>query len=608
MSTKTKTKIPPAPRWDLDSIFPGGSASKEYEIFRREIKEDLAAFDREMKSLPQELSGSSRNAWADFLGRLQKLAARIRQASSFVHALVSQNVNDEKAHQIYGEADVYNSEIEKMMVAMEAFAKRQSDEEWKKLVESDQIGEAAFFFNEMREMARKKMDPELETLVTELAVNGFHSWNRLYDKIYGDLSAEFIEDGEAKKLSMGQINNKMASSDRAVRKQAFEKLEESWASAANATSMALNYLAGFRLSLYKNRKWDSFLFEPLFNSRISEATLNAMWSAVESAIPKLVPYIDAKKKLMKADKFYWYDQFAPVGASDRLYSFEESGKFVVDNIRPFSPEMAEFCEMALAKRWIEGEDRPGKAGGGYCTGFPVIGQSRIFMTYSGTFSELATLAHELGHAWHGWVLKEKPFFSRIYPMTLAETASIFNELLVKDAALDKTTDRQEKLMLLDQKLQDAHTLFCNIFARFLFDKAFYTERQKGLVSKTRLDELMVEAQKKAFAGMLDEEKGFHPLFWASKLHFYLTDAPFYNFPYTFGYLFATGVYTRAKKEGPSFAGKYKALLADTGKMNAEQVAMKHLGVDLTKQDYWNEAVATAVSDVKPFVDLVAELS
>jgi len=604
MSPEVQTQIPPAPRWDLETIFPGGSASKEYEKFRNDIKEDLTAFKTEMEKLPQKLDDSNRKTWIDFIVRIQKLGARIRQAAAFVHALVSQNVKDELGHKIYGEVDVYTSQLEKLMVSLEAFAKRQSDDEWKKLVESDRIGDSAFFLNELRELAKKKMEPEFESLATDLAVNGYHAWNRLYDKIYGDLTAEFIEDNEVKKLSIGQLNNKMSSPNRAIRKQAFEKLEESWETVASQVSMALNFQAGFRLSLHENRNWDSYLFEPLNNSRITEDTLNAMWSAVEKGIPKLIPFIGAKKKLMNTDEFSWYDQTAPVGASERLYAFDEAGEFIVDNIRPFCEEQADFSKMALDKRWIEGEDRPGKAGGGYCTGFPVSGQTRIFMTYSGSFSELATLAHELGHAWHSWILKDRPFFARIYPMTLAETASIFNELLVKDAALEKTTDKNEKVMLLDQKLQDAHTLFCNIYARFLFDKAFYAERKKGLVSRSRLDELMTEAQKQAFGDMLEGNEAYHPLFWASKLHFFLTDAPFYNFPYTFGYLFATGVYSRAKKEGSAFADKYKALLADTGVMTSEEVAKKHLGVDLTKQDFWDEAVALSVADVKPFVDLV----
>jgi oligoendopeptidase F len=228
------------------------------------------------------------------------------------------------------------------------------------------------------------------------------------------------------------------------------------------------------------------------------------------------------------------------------------------------------------------------------------------MTFSGSFPNLGTLAHELGHSYHNWVLKDVPMFVHIYPMTLAETASIFNEFLITDAAFTGATDRAEKLMLLDQKLQNAYTLFCNLYARFLFDTAFYAERKNGIVAKARLDELMIESQKKAFAGTLADD-GYHPLFWASKLHFYLTGTPFYNFPYTFGYLFASGVYDRARKEGSSFARDYEALLTDTGRMTSEEVAMRHMGVDLTKSDFWQKAVNRCLSDVDPFVKLAEEM-
>ena len=290
------------------------------------------------------------------------------------------------------------------------------------------------------------------------------------------------------------------------------------------------------------------------------------------------------------------------GSAERLFSFDEAGDFVVDNLKDFSSDLSNFSRMTLDKRWIEAEDRPGKRGGGYCTGMGPRRQSRIFMTYAGTYENLLTLAHEIGHAYHSWVLNNKPVFAQIYPMNLAETASIFTETYVTNAALNQATDKDEKLMLLDQKLQGAYVLFCNVYSRYLFDSAFYAERAKGIVGNERLNELMIESQKRAFGNLLDES-GYHPLFWASKLHFFITDAPFYNFPYTFGFLFATGVYQLAKKEGKGFAAKYSALLSDTGSMTAEQVAKKHLGADLTKENFWQEAVDNALADVGTFVKL-----
>ena len=607
MINKTqKKKIPPAPRWNLETIFRGGSDSKEFADFRKKIKDNLNSIKSEFANLPKTLDDSDRAEWIGLIVKLQDIIEHISEGLSFAHCLVSQNVKDEKAHQLEAEMDVYNSEFEKLMVELEAFSKNQSDEEWEKLLESEQLKDSAYFLNETRRIAREKMEPEIEAFATEMAVNGYHAWNRLYDKMYGDLSEEFTEDGETKRLSLGQLANKMAVPDRSLRKQAHEKIEKAWERRADLAAMVLNFQAGFRLTLYGRRKWASALYEPLLNNHMKQETLDAMWSAVVKGTPRLMPYINAKKKILGIDKFCWYDQFAPVGKSERTYSFDESGRFIIENFKRFNPAMAEFGRMALDNNWVEAEDRPGKAGGGYCTHLDLSKQSRIFMTYSGSFSELATLAHELGHAYHGEVIKNLPTFARFYPMTLAETASIFNELLVKDAAFENSDDADEKLMLLDQKLQDVHILFCNIYARYLFDKAFYEERKKGMVSRTRLDEMMIAAQKEAFGETIDTDEGLHPLFWASKLHFYLTDAPFYNFPYTFGFLFANGVYSRAQKEGTAFVDKYIALLSDTGRMSSEDVAKKHLGVDLTKEDFWNESVELALADVDPFVKLAAQ--
>jgi oligoendopeptidase F len=594
-----------APTWDLDSIFPGGSESSEYAGFRENIRSDLKKLKEEFGRLPRELNDSSRKAWIGYIEKLQELAQRVHHATAFVGCLVSQNVDDSKAHQIHGETDVFKSEFEKLMVSFEAFAKNQADESWKKLVTSDRLREVQFFLNEMRDIAKMKMAPEFEYLAAELAVNGYHAWNRLYDKIYGDLRVKFIEDGKTAELSAGQLANKMSNPNRDIRRQAFEKLEEAWESRAAEASMILNSQAGYRLTLYDRRKWETPVLEPLLNCRIKEETLKAMWEAVKKSGPKIKRYIDAKKKLLGIDKFRWYDQTAPVGASDRTFTFDEAAELVIDNIRTFSEEQADFTRMAIDKRWVEAEDRSGKAGGAFCSGFEYVKQTRVLMTFSGTFDSVGTLAHELGHAYHHYIIRDFPQFAMIYPMTLAETASIFNEFLVTDAALAKATDPSGKLMLLDQKLQNAYILFCNLHARFIFDMAFYTERKKGLVPRAHLDELMVESQKKAFAGTLADD-GYHPLFWASKLHFFLTDVPFYNFPYTFGYLFASGVYNRAREEGSAFVKNYKALLADTGKMTSEDVAKKHVGVDLTREDFWTEAVNRVLNDIEPFVELAEE--
>jgi len=593
--------------WDMESVFPGGSESQEFTDFRKNIKEDLDKAEITLEKLPRRLDDDTHGKWVAFFLLVQHIMERIDHASGFTSCLTAQNVKDEKALIIEEEIAALYARWEALMTGIEELAIAVDDEAWNSLLAHEKLAGVTFFWNELRRNARLRMKPAMEKLATDLAVDGYHGWNRLYSKIAGDLQAEFEQDGKSEVLSMGQLANKFSSPDRNIRKQAFEKLEKSWESVDSLTAMALNSQAGFRLSLYRNREWESPLFEPLLDGRLKRETIDAMWEAVAAGGRKIAEFVKVKSDLLGIKDFNWYDQTAPISAVEKKISYDKAGDFVVEQLGSFSPELGSFARMAIDNRWIEAEDRPGKAAGGFCTGLPVKKESRIFMTFSGNYEETMTLAHEIGHAYHSWVLRDHDYFARQYNMNLAETASTFNEHLVTDAALQAAGDKNDRLSLLDSKLTEGLIMFCNIRSRFLFDVSFYNERKDGPVPKERLNELMVQAQKEAYGDILSEN-GHHPLFWASKLHFFETEVPFYNFPYTFGYLFAGGLYDRARKEGSDFAEPYKSLLADTGSMMTEDLAQKHLGVDLTKIDFWKDAVERVLLDIGPFKKLIGEMN
>jgi pepF/M3 family oligoendopeptidase len=385
-----------------------------------------------------------------------------------------------------------------------------------------------------------------------------------------------------------------------VRTRLFAEWEKAWGDSADYASDALNRLAGFRIQTYKHRGWDSILKEPLDINRMSEKTLQVMWDVIDRNKAPFVAYLRRKADMFGLDALSWHDVDAPVGQAVKEVTFDEAAGMIVEQFRKFSPKMADFAEMAFENRWIEAEDRPGKRPGGFCTSFPIKGQTRIFMTYANTASNVATLAHELGHAYHQHVMNDMPALAQEYAMNVAETASTFAEMIVADAAVKQASSEEERLTLIEDKIQRSVAFFMNIHARFLFETEFYERRKKGLVGTDELNELMTNAQKRAFKEALGE---YHPHFWASKLHFYITGVPFYNFPYTFGYLFSSGIYAVAQREGSGFEDKYIALLRDTGSMTVEELAMKHLGVDLTKPDFWQSAVDLAVEDVTQFLEM-----
>jgi pepF/M3 family oligoendopeptidase len=440
--------------------------------------------------------------------------------------------------------------------------------------------------------------------------DGLTAWNRLYATAVSVISIPFTDkEGKTTEFSVGQAMNRMyADPDPEVRKQLFENWEAAWTKFAPIFADTLNHLDGYRITLQKAHSRKNYLEEPLEYNRMSKETLDAMWTAVSLHKQPFVEFLNQKAKILKMEKLGWQDVDAPVALGDVKppnFTYDEACDFIIENFATFGSKLSDFAKHALENRWVEAEDRPNKRPGGYCTGLPELEESRIFMTFTGSPNDASTLAHELGHAFHSFVMKDLPTLNRNYAMNVAETASTFAENIIGNATVTNAKTKQEKITLLNGKLGNAIAMFMNIHARFLFEDQFYAERSKGIVSEQRLNELMVNAQKEAYCNSLSS---YHPHFWCSKLHFFIDDVPFYNFPYTFGFLFSLGIYAEFLKNPNSFEDKYIALLRDTASMKVEELAKKHLGVDLTKPAFWEAGIQIMESDVKEFIQLTDELT
>ncbi|MGG1553363.1 M3 family oligoendopeptidase [Paenibacillus ferrarius] len=593
-------KLPLNQTWDLDAFFPGGSGSAAFAEHLKVLQASIAAFQEEVRTTAPPQNADDTAALASLVERYQHNLKHIIEADSFVGCLLADNQKDKKAPALNGQVKSLSAEHLSSLTHFDQVLTGIPDDVWSAILHKEPFAGVAFALEERRALAKEKLAPEMEALINDLAVDGYHGWGDLYNSTVGQFGMTIEEDGKSVTLSAGQAFNKLHTENREERLALFEKWESAWADKAEYCAEALNHLAGFRLQVYKYRGWDSVHKEPLAINRMEEKTLKVMWDVIDRNKDIFVDYLNRKAKLIGVDKLAWVDVDAPLGDSSKKISYDEGAALIVDQFKPFSPKLAAFSEQAFEHRWIEAEDRPGKRPGGFCTSFPIKGESRIFMTYGGTLNNVSTLAHELGHAYHSHVMTDMPQLAQEYAMNVAETASTFAEMIVADAVVKQASTDDERIVLLEDKIQRAIAFFMNIHARFIFETNFYAERRQGLVSSERLSELMVEAQKLAYKDALSS---YHPHFWAAKLHFYATDVPFYNFPYTFGYMFSAGIYARALQEGAEFEDKYVALLRDTGSMTVEALAQKHLGVDLTEPDFWQSAVDMAIVDVKQFMAL-----
>ncbi|ARU63639.1 hypothetical protein CBW65_23435 [Tumebacillus avium] len=580
--------------WNLDDIFAGGKHSD--------------ALSAELTSLTDQLS-DLKIAYIDgeqgkaLILTLQELGSRLLECEMFLFCLSYEQRGDAQVQQLQGTATALRAKHTALMIRLEQELAQVPQAEWEKLLADEQLQAVRLYIDERRARVQDRMSGDQELLANELAADGYHAWANLYRTLQHQLRVPVVLDREAQELTAGQVFGLLGHRDRAVRLSVLEAVEDKLAGEEELFAAALNHIAGFRLALYQQRGWDSVLQEPLFNNRLSQATLDAMYSAVDGNRHRLTPFFKRKGKLLGLDSLMMQDSNAPFSEVSTNLTFEAAADLIVEQFRAFSPEMSDFAKTCFEQDWVEAEDRPEKSGGGFCVPFFRAGQSRVFMTYRGRASDMLVLAHELGHGYHHDVLNGLPHFAQEYPMSLAETASTFAEMIVMDAAIKQAGSKQEKAALLADKLGRGLVMVQGVYGAFRFERAFYEERKKGMVPAGRISELMVEAQRHAYDGVYDR---YHPYQWILQAHFYMTDNPFYNFPYTFGYLFSMGLYAQAKKQGSGeFAEAYRDLLRDTGRMTPEELAQKHLGIDLTQADFWQGAIDLLAADVEQFLQLTS---
>ena len=594
--------------WDLDAIFPGGTKSPQ-------LQEKLKQVEGQIEELKQLVANwnFSENKTAEplkaILAKRETIEKGLYQAATFINMYQDAYMDDQYANVVRGQVMELETELQKLSTTFNKKLVAISDADWNALLEDAELKEVAYALNEIRDEGKRLLSEAEEKIIAELDKDGLTAWSRLYDTIVSIMTIPFTDkDGKTTELSVGQAMNRMyADPDPEVRKQLFENWEAAWTKYAPIFADNINHLIGYRLTLQKLHNRKHYLEEPLEYNRMTKETLDAMWTAVSNNKQPFVDFLNQKAKVLGIEKLGWQDVDAPVAVGDvksTKFTYDEACDFIIDNFATFGPKLAEFAKHALENRWVEAEDRPNKRPGGYCTELPEFQESRIFMTFTGSNSDTSTLAHELGHAFHSHVMNDLPRLNQNYAMNVAETASTFAETIISNATVANAKSKEEKITLLNAKLENATAMFLNIHARFLFETAFHDERLKGIVTEERLNELMVNAQKEAYC---DSLASYHPHFWCSKLHFFIDDVPFYNFPYTFGYLFSLGVYAEYLRNPEGFEEKYIALLRDTGSMKVEDLAMKHLGVDLTKPDFWEAGIKLAAKDAEEFIRLTEEI-
>ncbi len=576
--------------WDLASYFPAFDGP-EMRRFKAGLRDDLDTLLTEAAATAA-LNPDNQDAWEGVVLSFEDAVTRLRHLGSYVSCITSADANNEDFAAEEGALSLLDAQMSKILVELQRGLKSPADEVFETFTSRPALRDACYRITRIREQSRYTMSTEGEHLASDLGVDGIEAWGRLYDRISGKLTFEMTyPDGRREQVPMSQRRALMEHPDRRVRRAAFEGGNAAWASIETVPAAALNAIGGTRLTLYRHRGMDHYLDKALFQAAISRETLDAMFEAVFAEIDVARSILACKARLMGGDTVGWYDLSAPLTVENQDEpSWDDARALVHRAFAAGYPALADYTVEAYEKNWIDWSPRPGKRPGAFCTGSPLTKESRVYMTYNDSMGDVLTLAHELGHAFHGHLMREARTLNRAYPMTLAESASTFGEMLLMRGLLEEPgVSAGTRAYLLNLEASDGATYLLDIPVRFEFEKAFHEERADGEVGVSRLKELMVETQRRVLGDVLDPEGG-DPYFWASKLHFYITDTTFYNFPYTFGYLLSRGFFAQYEKEGPDFLPKYEQYLKRTGSDTAENVVRQSTGLELSDPGFWSNAI------------------
>ena len=581
-------------QWDLSILYSGFDTP--------EFQADMAAFDEaisEVIAFSEKLSSlTPEELLVGYIKLETKVNALAEKLFIYANLRYSANTADTEAQGTMGVLMGKLSAVAAPSAATnKAIAKIENID---KIIENNQLlREHSYRLLNIVKNSKHLLSDAEESLFAEMDISGASAWSDLQSSLTSSLKVDYKGD----KITLSGVRNLAYDPDATVRREAFEAELAAYPQIETATAFALNSIKLQVIGEAARRGYASPLAKALDNSAMKQETLDALLTAMQEYMPAFRRYLRAKAHALGHEGgLPWYDLFAPMGKSDKKYTTEDARDYLLGIFGKFDDELHDMVKEAFENSWIDFFPREGKVGGAFDCAVHCAGQSRVLTNFDGSFSDIVTLAHELGHSFHDRQVYKNSPLNRDYSMPVAETASTFNETLVMNTAIAECTDRDTKLALIESQLMDATQVIVDIYSHYLFEASVFAARPTEFLSADRMCQLMLDAQRQAYGDGLDENT-LHPYMWLCKGHYYSGGLSFYNYPYAFGALFARGIYAKYLEEGKPFVETYKKMLRATGTSTVEDAALV-CGIDLTDVNFWRSGLESMKEQIDEFCELV----
>jgi pepF/M3 family oligoendopeptidase len=595
-----------APHWDLSNVYAGLEAddfASDLAALRRNL-DDLETYEkkhgvRKLDAQPSDVAATGR-ILDGIVEKLNETIVLLRTLDAYIYSFVSTDSRNKVAARRQSELEQLKVRFQKIYVPFEAWVGSLAPVLDKIVASAPVAKDHRVALLDIVNESKFRMSAEMEALASELVMSGGGAVWKLQERVTSQLKMPFERDGKTEELPMTVLRNLANDPDPEIRRRAFETELKGWESIREPVAFSMNSVKGTSVTLAKRRGYDDVLHWSLELNKMDRTTLDALLGSMKDSFPTIRRYFRSKAEKLGKKLLPWWDLTAPVGSVELTYTWDEVVSFVTEQFATFSKELADFAANAFERNWIDAEPRDGKIGGGFHMRVPKVNESRILCNFDGSLDQLSTVSHELGHAYHSFCQIGLPMLRAGSPMTLAETASIFCETLVTNAALE-TAKPEAQIGILENQLVNASQVIVDIYSRFIFESEVMKRRAESELSADDFCEIMLDAQRQTYGDGVDQAH-LHPYMWLLKPHYYSHDYSFYNFPYAFGLLFGLGVYAIYQKEGDAFIPGYKELLRSTGEGKAADLAARY-GIDIRSRDFWDGSIKVIEGQIDSYCAL-----
>jgi oligoendopeptidase F len=568
-------------RWDLTDLYQGTEDPQ--------IKTDLETLFQKAQGFEKEYRGKVSSSHlndetlAEILKTLEALLDPLEKIAAHAYLIFAGDSTNEKHGKHLQHVNEKRTEIRNHLLFFELEWMELPDAEAERLLEKPSIALYAHYLEKERKFRPHKLAEGEEKVLALKNNTGGGAFSRLFDETLNRMEFEFAFKGKNALLSEQEILALLHDPDREKRKAAAEGMSDGLRKQTHLLTYIFNTMAADHATDDRLRAFSGPMASRHLANEIEPEAVSTMMETAEKAVSMVHRYYRLKRQVMKLEVLYDYDRYAPLFQSSRGVKWSDAKEIVLSSFHAFSPVMGKTAEMFFDKKWIDAEIRPGKQGGAFSHGMVPTHHPYILMNYSGTLRDVMTLAHELGHGVHQYLSRSRGFFQMDTPLTMAETASVFAEMLIFHELKEKEADPLEKLYLISSKCEEAFSTLFRQIVLTRFEERFHHERRGGgELPASELNRIWLEVNRPMFGDSLHltDDYGW---WWMYISHF--IHSPFYCYAYAFGELLVLSLYGAYLKDKGSFVSKYLTLL-ESGGSKSPQALLSDFHFDLSQQSFW----------------------